>query len=151
MHITLVSSQSSQLLREALGKGVLDSGCSKTCAGNDWLTQFVSTLNEKLRAMISEKVSNSVFRFGDGAETKSMKLVSVPIYFMDMLFIMDIEIVKYNIPLLISNAAMRQMGMIIDFEQNTVSVQGLSMNLIFTNSGHPCIPVSNYHVGLERV
>ena len=30
MHITLVSSQSSQLLREALGKGVLDSGCSSS-------------------------------------------------------------------------------------------------------------------------
>ena len=32
-----------------------------------------------------------------------------------------------------------------------VTVRGIQMKLLYTNSGHPCIPVSNCHVGLERV
>ena len=32
-------------------------------------------------------------------------------YFLNTLVLMDIEIVEFNIPILVSNAAMRQMGM----------------------------------------
>ena len=151
MHITLVSSQSSSLLADALGKGVLDSGCSKTVAGLVWYIEFLVTLSKPDRQSVVEKKSNSAFRFGDGKQTRSVKVFTLPIYFGKTKFRMDVEIVTFDIPLLISNGAMRQMGMGIDFKTDIVTVNGHQMKLWYTNSGHPCIPISNYHVGMGSV
>ena len=84
-------------------------------------------------------------------ETKSEKVCTIPIYFGNIRFVMDVEVVTFDIPLLISNGAMRQMGMKIDFETNTATVKTLEMKLEYSTSGHPCIPITNFHVDMVNV
>ena len=80
VHITLVCAKpKSGLLLESFGKGVLDSGCSKTFAGRIWYDEYISTLPGNERRLVLEKSSSSVFRFGDGAESKSSMLVTIPV------------------------------------------------------------------------
>ena len=83
VHITLINSnpekQQKCLLLEAPGKGVLDSGCSKTVAGQIWYTEYVSTLSEGDRQTVKETSGKSVFRFGDGKESKSLMLATIPV------------------------------------------------------------------------
>ena len=65
---------------EALGKGLLHSGCSRTVAGQVWYDEYVNTLSEEDRQRLIEDDSKSIFMFGDGVETKSLKCVSVPVF-----------------------------------------------------------------------
>ena len=37
----------SQLLRESLGMAVLDTGCSRTVAGEDWIQEYEDTLTDE--------------------------------------------------------------------------------------------------------
>ncbi len=51
VHITLFSAKTeenmSTLVKETLGMAVLDSGCSKTVVGKQWLELYIDTLDEK--------------------------------------------------------------------------------------------------------
>ena len=141
VHITLHLSQSN-LQVEALGKGLLDSGCSRTVAGRIWYDEYLSTLSEKDRSTVKEGESKSVFRFGDGVETRSMMCSSVPVFVGRQRFVVDIEVVPNEIPLLISKGAMKQMNMQLDFSTDTAIVRGEKVKLICTSTGHYCLPLN---------
>ena len=59
VHITLISSKSEGLqqglIMECLGKGVLDSGCSKTVAVELWLNEYIETPSENQKSVINER------------------------------------------------------------------------------------------------
>ena len=65
VHITLHLSQRS-LKVEALGKGLLDSGCSRTVAGRVWYDEYLKTFSAAELENVKETTSKSVFVFGDG-------------------------------------------------------------------------------------
>ena len=142
VHITLHLSQRS-LQVEALGKGLLDSGCSRTVAGQVWYDEYLKTLSTEERANVKETESKSVFRFGDGVETKSSVCASVPVYVGKQRFLMDMEVVPNEIPLLISKGAMKQMGMQLDFLRDVATVKGDEIRLICTTTGHYCLPMNH--------
>lgn len=54
------------LLGETIGAALLDSGCSKTVCGEQWLECFMDTLDANDKKSISYESSQSVYRFGDG-------------------------------------------------------------------------------------
>jgi hypothetical protein len=67
------------LVLETLGKGLLDSGCTRTVAGEFWMNEFLSTIPPADKCKISEVKSDAMFRFGDGAESRSVRKVTIPI------------------------------------------------------------------------
>ena len=73
-HTGKVDSGTGSMLVESLGKGILDSACTKTVSGEEWLNEYIENLNEKDRKEVvcSETVGKSLFRFGDGVESKSI-------------------------------------------------------------------------------
>ena len=130
------------MLLESLGKGLLDSGCSKTVAGEVWIKELLNTLPEYERSKVSEQESSSTFRFGDGFEVKAIKQLKVPLEIAGGRIVMTIDMVKNEIPLLISKGAMKQMEMQIDFRNDTVTAMGQTIKLESTSSGHYVIPVT---------
>ena len=110
------------MLFEALGKGVLDSGCSKTVAGEVWYKAYLNTLSQDDRNTVNEVSSKSVFRFGDGKESKSLMLGTIPVVIGRQRISMDVDVVEQDIPLLISKGAMKMMGMTIDFKRDVAIV-----------------------------
>ena len=148
VHLTLLSTKPDEkmkgLLYEALGCGVLDSGCSKTVAGKIWYTEYVSMLAEEEKAELFEKPGSVFFRFGDGVESRSTMLVTVPVRIGRKKLFMDIDIVEHAIPLLISKGAMKQMGMTLDFQRDMALVDGHDVKLVCTPQGitasrYPCL------------
>ena len=91
--------------------------------------------NEDLNA-VKEKSSRAVFRFGDGVECKSLKALTVPVYIGGQQMFMLMDVVESAVPLLISKGAMKQMKMKIDFDRDLALVQGRSVKLYCTESGH---------------
>ena len=79
VHITLVTgtdvSWTGNMLLESLGKGILDSACTKTVSGEKWMDEYIRNLNEedKKEVVCSETESKSLFRFGNGVENKGIR------------------------------------------------------------------------------
>ena len=51
---------------ETLGCGILDSGCSKTVCGVDWIETYLDTLDEEELREVQVEESESKFKFGSG-------------------------------------------------------------------------------------
>ena len=83
------------------------------------------------------------FGFGDGVETQSVMCASVPVFIGKQRFVMDMEVVPNEIPLLISKGAMKQMGMQLDFLRDTAIIKGEEIRLICTTTGHYCLPMNH--------
>ena len=88
---------SSTLVKESLGKCLLDTGCAKTVCGELWLTEYLATLTEKEKSLVSTKPCNIGFRFGDGIEFISTKLVTFPAIFGKVKVLIDANVVKNEI------------------------------------------------------
>ena len=87
VHITLLTGKSSSgiasMVFESLGRGILDSACTKTVAGSAWMEEFLNNLNDddQRDVLKSTTAGVSLFRFGDGAESRSQKCVTIPVFF----------------------------------------------------------------------
>ena len=83
------NSRLKNLVKDTLGMALLDSGCTKTVVGKDWLSAYESILDDEDQ----KNIQHSTFRFGDGARVISTTKVSFPEllvrngpYYMQMLF-----------------------------------------------------------------
>jgi len=82
IHITLFNGKSDEhmtgLVKECIGKALLDSACTKTVCGATWLDLYMDTLSDDDKALVEVSKSDTMFRFGDGVEVMSSKLVKLP-------------------------------------------------------------------------
>ena len=62
---------------ETINCAVLDSGCSQTICGKNWLSCFQGSLDEDTQ--IAEKASKLTFKFGNEDPVHSIKKVSFPV------------------------------------------------------------------------
>lgn len=121
VNITLLAGKGEEeqccLMTECIGYGVLDSACTKTVAGKVWMDEYLSTLNQEEFEKVkrSERKTNSVYRFGDGVESKSDKTLDLPALIGNKMMTIEVDVVDNKIPLLISKPTMRKLGMKIDF------------------------------------
>ena len=134
------------LMAECVGYGVLDTACTKTVAGMNWMNEFVASLpvDEQTKVMKSERKTASSYRFGDGVETQSTKTVDIPILISgNKKTYIEVDVVMNKIPLLISNPTMKSLGFIINTRKGEIHVDGTSdsMKLGSTLSGHFKMPI----------
>ena len=130
-----------ELSMETVGHAVLDSGCSQTVCGVEWLESFLDTLNDKEKEMVIYENSNSVFKFGDGKLWNSIKSAVLPVELAGKNVKIRTDVVEPNIPLLLSRNSMKKSSMMINFFEDTVVVFGQSLKLTTTTSGHYTIPL----------
>lgn len=69
----------SVLMTESISYAILDTACSSTVCGTDWMKSYIQTLSEEEKSRIVEEESGTTFRFGDGNVYKSMKKVKFPV------------------------------------------------------------------------
>lgn len=130
------------LLCESYGSAILDTGCSTTVCGERWLNAYVQSLSEYERHNIREEPTVSTFTFGDGRSVSSLKRVILPCRICGVNATICTDVVRCNIPLLLSKSAMRRAKMKIDFEHDIVTIMGKSVKLDCTTSGHYRLHIS---------
>ena len=59
------------------------------------------------------------------------------------------DVVKSEIPLLLSKESMKKAGTKIDFVKDKIIIFGKEISLQFTSSGHYSIPLHDYHKDLK--
>ena len=131
------------LLGETIGKVLLDSGCSKTVCGQDWLDSFIDTLCKDERNSILCEKSSAVYRFGDGNRMKALKSVTIPCILAGKKIKVKTDVVDCTIPLLLSRSSMKRAGMIINLNDDTVLVFGKQVKLENTSMGHYILPITH--------
>ena len=145
--IVLMSQQekcndSDTFLGETVGNVVLDTGASGTVCGLKWYECFLDTLSDKERENIKVRQGKRNFRFGDGEKLQSMYNVTLPCNIAGIKVDIITDVVKSDIPLLLSKAAMKRARTKLDFETDTVTMLGRKLKLKCTSSGHYFVPIT---------
>ena len=130
------------LIGETIGMAIVDSGCSKTVAGEQWLALYKETLDDDDRNKIDMVPSQQVFKFGEGNSLASEGTVKLPALIGSQHVTIETEIIDANIPMLLSKDAMKRAGTILNFITDQVEMLGEIHDLVSTTSGHYAIPLS---------
>ena len=133
----------SKLVGETFSNALLDSGCTKTVCGEVWLNEYLKTIPAQKRNAIQSETSNKSFKFGDGKTVTSTKRMHLPVTLGKKEGTMETEVVKMELPLLLSKEAMKKVGAVVDFSHDTAVINGEKVVLDTTSSGHYMIPLSS--------
>ena len=116
------------------GYGILDSGCSRTLIGQETLNQFLRMYHDRKIPTPSTKPQQNVFRFGNGQEEVSERVVSMPVFIHGKASRIEAAIIKGAAPLLLSRNTLRSLKAVIDFAHETVSFGGAASRPLQINS-----------------
>lgn len=131
----------SSLVYETLGCAVIDSGCTKSVVGREWLNQFEQTLCEDERGLLKFEKCCVPFRFGDGKETISKQKTKIPGWIGKTRLTIEANVVDCNLPLLLSKPSLKKAGAIIDFVKDVMVFNGQEIQLLECKAGHYCVPI----------
>ena len=150
-----ISESLNKLMSETLGKGIVDSGSPETCAGDDWINIYIESLSSHDRKSVRSDQAEASFRFGAGPVVKSNRVVHLPVYISSVRAFLTVHVVPVNIPLLVSRKSLKTAGAVLDFQNDQVSIFGVTIPLVITQSNHYCINFSrsleNYQSPENRV
>ena len=144
--ISLLQSQNTDsdevrwFVREAMNCAFLDSSCSRTVCGQNWLKCFEDSLDEGVS--IKKRSSCATFKFGNGRPVQSLKKVALPVTTGNDKISQETDVVDTDIPLLLSKVAMTKSSTVIDLDKDTAMMFGKQQPLVKTTSGHYAIPLT---------
>ena len=131
-------------IREALDLIHLDTACVKTCCGEEWANLNLERMSDEVRKLVRFLPSTSVIRFGEGEPQHSKGTLILPISIQGQNLFLHTEVVKTNIPCLLSNDAMESVGMVINLANQSVTFRGETVPIVKVKSGHSCIRFGNF-------
>ena len=111
--------------------------------------RYVNNLSEEEKHNIKSFKSNTEFKLGDGKIVTSEKCISIPCKIAGERLNVVTDVVKSEIPLLLSKESMKKAGTKIDFVKDKIIIFGKEISLQFTSSGHYSIPLHDYHKDLK--
>ena len=128
---------------ETFGCGILDSGCSKTVCGIEWLEIYLETLSESERSKVKFEDSDARFKFGSDHIYESRGRVIFPAILGKRKVFIGTDVVDTEVPLLLSKTMMKKAQTVIDFENDCITMFGNEVNLLHTSKGgHYCIALN---------
>ena len=143
-----------KLEAEAHNSAVVDTACTSTVCGKQWLDEYLKSLSKQDCDDVSCRNGFRTFKFGVG-HAKSEAEYDIPVYLAGTRMIMRTDVVDTDVPLLFSKSFMKKNGFVIDLVNDAAIVHGKKVLLNSTSSGHYCLPLSKendvYVVDLENV
>ena len=120
---------------------LLGSGCTKTVCSKTWLNYYLESLSsEELNNIKCERIE-TIFKFGNGKVCHSTEQITIQVVVVVQNVLVTTEIIKNDIPLLLSKDRMKKANTYIDFANDTIVIWNKEVRVKFTTSGHYCIPI----------
>ena len=94
---------------------VIDSACSSSVAGEQWLKQYLDYLPAGDRVKVKQDPSGKIFKFGGGTRLVSDMVYTIQGLIAGKPVLIKTDVVKSDIPLLLSRTAMKAMDCKMDF------------------------------------
>lgn len=130
-------------MTECFGSAILDTACTRTVCGQEWLNHYMTELNQEetydLRK--TETYNHRPFRFGDGKVVRSNRKLKIPAKTGQIKCKIETEVVSANIPLLLSKASLKRAGTVSDMKNDRAAMFNQPIELDFTSSGHYCVNI----------
>jgi len=131
--------------------GVLDTGCRKTVIGKMTLDKIAKTLSKTGRRLTTMKENRVAgFRFGDGQKMTTSEVAYIPVGLRGQDYILKTYVIsggRKDLPLLISKELMRALGVMIDTENDSMTMRRpvkMTTDLGFNERGHYVMPLDDY-------
>ena len=141
----LFTSDSDELSRftsEAINAAALDTCCTTSVAGQNWLRIYLESLPKDLREKVDGPLKGEKwFQFGNQGVLQSKAKYILPACLAGRNVMIEVEIIDSDIPLLLSKSAMKKAEMIIYLSEDVVQVFDQKLNLSTTSAGHYVIPL----------
>lgn len=112
------------LLVSSPGFGIIDSGCGKTLVGQATLATSMRMLKDLGQPCPTLKRESTLFRFGNGQEEVSDTVAVLPVGIHGRSGTIEAAVIKGDAPLLLSRNTMRSLKAVMDFAEETLSIQG---------------------------
>lgn len=150
-HVTLFQSslvteaQQKIFVSETLNTAVLDSGATGNVAGKAWLDCYLTSLSDTDRNLVEYNNSSNGFKFGSDDIFTSLYKVKIPACIGSQRVFIETDVIDTDVPLLLSQKAMKTAGTSINFVDDSVTMFGESQDVVLTRSGHYSVPLSNSH------
>lgn len=111
--------------------------------GEKWLDSYVNDLTEEQvnKIMKTENPSCTPFRFGDVNLVYSTRKVMLPAKIGQTKCHIETEVVKTNIPLLLSKTSLKKAGAVLNMENDRAVMFKQPVQLEFTSSGYYCVGI----------
>ena len=135
------------LITEAKGAAIVDTACSRTVCGEDWLNDYKSNMNQDQLNRLNPVKSFTKFQFGDGKEVCSEQRVSLPAVIGGISCQIESEVVPCKIPLLLGKPSLKKADAVIDVSNDKIQMFGKDMIVEVTSSGHYVIDLMD---GLKK-
>ena len=153
----LFTSDSDELSRftsEAINAAALDTCCTTSVAGENWLKIYLESLPKDFKDKVEGPYEGEKwFQFGNQGVLKSKAKYILPATLGSKNIMIEVEIISSDIPMLLSKSAMKKAGMIIYLSEDAVQVFNEKMTLNTTSAGHyviPLIPKAEEIVNIEE-
>ncbi|KAL5015625.1 hypothetical protein ScPMuIL_007295, partial [Solemya velum] len=93
---------------DAYNCAVLDSACSSTVCGANWMKNYISSLGDSDVGKVTCSEGQRIFKFGGGTRLKSKYEYLIPAYIAGKNITIKTDVVDSDIPLLLSRSAMKK-------------------------------------------
>ena len=126
---------------EARNFAIIDTACSRTVCGSEWLKEYLECLSAKQFDEVEINDSKVPFKFGDGKTVFSYETVKLPAKIGSRKITIETEVVPCKIPLLLSKDSLKRAHTVIDIKGDSVMMFGEPIEVSFTSCGHYCISI----------
>ena len=141
----LFTSDSDELSRftsEAINAAALDTCCTTSVAGENWLRIYLESIPKDYKDKVQGPLKGEKwFQFGNQGVLKSKAKYILPATLGMTQTMIEVEIIDSDIPLLLSKAAMKKAGMTIYLSEDAAEVYNQKISLSTTSAGHYVIPL----------
>ena len=112
-----------------------------TVAGEQWLNNYMKILSDTLLNEVEIFDSHAPFKFGDGHRVYAERRARIPAQIGDKQFMIDVEIVKENIALLLSKSSLKKAGTILNMQLDKAVMFDQDIQLHLSTSGHCAVEI----------
>ena len=127
----------SKFTAESINCAALDSCCTSSVSGEKWMNIFLSSVPSELKNHVQGPYkSKKTFQFGNQGILPTQKAYTIPIVVAGKQHLIEVDVIKSDIPLLMSKAHMKQLGITLNMANDTASINGRPIRVDTTSAGH---------------
>ena len=127
----------SKFTSESINCAALDSCCTSSVSGEKWMNIFLSSVPGELKNHVKGPYkSRKTFQFGNQGILPTQKAYTIPIVVAGKQHLIEVDVIKSDIPLLMSKAHMKQLGITLNMANDTASINGQPIRVDTTSAGH---------------
>ena len=129
--------QMSDFVKETLGCGSFDTGCTSSVAGEVWKNNYIDELSNSMKAkVVGPLKSGRSFMFGNQGVLTSGARYKLPVIIRGEEHTIEVDIIDSDIPLLISRKEMAKLDISINNKNDTATMRGKPLPIMTTSAGH---------------